>query len=168
MAPALIAAVVASLLPTVGRAQSEVAANWVQSAAQGPSARAGVSLSYDSSRRQTVLFGGAAGSTYISDTWLYSGTAWTQVQAPGPSERYLAPMVFDSLRGVSVLFGGYGYPGWLQDTWEWDGSAWAPRFTAHRPPSRDWSAMTRQQRRIIPNRRAPDPSLTTQNSASSG
>jgi len=85
MAPALIAAVVASLLPTVGRAQSEVAANWVQSAAQGPSARAGVSLSYDSSRRQTVLFGGAAGSTYISDTWLYSGTAWTQVQAPGPS-----------------------------------------------------------------------------------
>ncbi|TMG20539.1 MAG: hypothetical protein E6H99_08320 [Chloroflexi bacterium] len=149
MAPALIAAVVASLLPTVGRAQSEVAANWVQSAAQGPSARAGVSLSYDSSRRQTVLFGGAAGSTYISDTWLYSGTAWTQVQAPGPSERYLAPMVFDSLRGVSVLFGGYGYPGWLQDTWEWDGSAWAPRFTAHRPPSRDWSAMTYDSRRHL-------------------
>jgi hypothetical protein len=141
----------ASLVPIAPvSAQTSVSANWAQVSSQGPSARAGASLSYDSTRAKTVLFGGSSdGTTFLDDTWEFNGAAWTQVQVTGPPARYLGPMAFDSSRQVSVLFGGYSYPGYLQDTWEWNGSAWTRHFTAHTPPARDWSAMAYDTKRHV-------------------
>ena len=127
-----LAAPAGALVPHVASADTSPSANWTQVAAQGPSAREGASLAYDSARGRTVLFGG---NESLSDTWEFDGTSWTQVQVAGPPGRYLAPMVYDSARRVTVLFGGYG-GGDLQDTWEWDGATWTRRFTVHRPPAR--------------------------------
>ena len=152
MVGGLLTVLAASLVAiTPAAAQTSASASWTQLSIQGPSGRAGASLSYDSARGQTVLFGGtgAYGNFYQADTWEFNGSAWTQSQVSGPSARYLGPMVFDSARRVSVLFGGYGAPGYLNDTWEWDGAAWTRRFTTHAPPARDWSAMTYDSRRHV-------------------
>jgi hypothetical protein len=146
---ALVASLPAALAPIGAHASTAVNASWVQSSAQGPSPRAGVSLAYDTMNRHTVLFGGSPGSSYMSDTWTYDGSTWTQLQTSGPSARYLSPMAFDTSRGVAVLFGGYGDPGYLQDTWELSGSTWLRRFPQHAPPARDWSAMTYDSRRHV-------------------
>ena len=146
-----LAAPAVALTPQLASASSAPTANWVQSSAQGPSAREGPSLAYDSVRGQTVLFGGSGtnGQPYLGDTWEYDGNVWTQRQASGPQARYLAPMAYDSLRRVTVLFGGYGLPGTLQDTWEWDGSSWTQRYLLHNPSARDWSAMTYDSKRHV-------------------
>jgi hypothetical protein len=138
-----LAAPASALVPEVASASTSPSANWTQLSSQGPSAREGASLAYDSARGRTVLFGGNGD---LSDTWEFDGTSWTQIQVAGPPARYLAPMVYDSARRVTVLFGGYGN-GYLQDTWEWDGAAWTRRFTLNLPPARDWSAMTFDSKR---------------------
>ena len=146
---AFVASLASALVASPAHAQVSVNASWVQSSAQGPSARAGVSLAYDTASHRTVLFGGSDGSFYDADTWAYDGSSWTQLPISGPSARYLAPMAFDTSRGVAVLFGGYGLSGTMQDTWELSGSTWTHRFTLHAPSPRDWSAMTYDSRRHV-------------------
>jgi hypothetical protein len=141
-AAAALVAFTAAFPPTAAHGQTTVSANWVQTSTQGPSARVGAALAYDSTRQRSVLFGGSDGSgSYFSDTWQYDGTSWTQLQVSGPSARYLALMAFDSLRAVTVLYGGYSN-GVINNTWEWNGSSWTQRLTVHTPPTRLWSAMT--------------------------
>lgn len=142
--------------PAPALADSAPAANWVQSAAQGPSGREDSYMAYDSARNRTVLFGGAFQGTavgsnqYFSDTWEYDGAAWAQIQVSGPPAGALGQMVYDSARGVSVLFGGGDNNGFLAPiTWEWDGATWTPRFTTHRPPSRIWFGMSYDSARHV-------------------
>src|SRR6516225_3830168 len=126
---AFIAALAACLPPSTAHAQVSANVGWVQSSAQGPSARAGAAMDFDTARGRSYMFGGSDGSSsYLSDTWQFDGATWSQLQASGPSARYLALMAFDSARGVSVLFGGYGN-GVKSDTWEWDGAAWTQKVT---------------------------------------
>jgi hypothetical protein len=99
-----------------------------------PSARAGASLSYDSVRETSVLFGGQdAGGTQLGDTWLYDGTAWTrQIDAMdlhgapiAPTPRSGMAMAFHEARGRTILFGGDAANGAMADTWELDANGWS-------------------------------------------
>lgn len=68
-----------------------------------------------------VLIQGGNNGNYLSDAWLWDGTAW-QATGNGPIRDGHA-MAFDSVRSTVVLFGGYGgNDGWHDDTWYWDQS----------------------------------------------
>ena len=95
-----------------------------------PPARTFHALAYDSARGRVVLFGAFDSSfNFLSDTWVWDGTAWTDVTPGGanasPSARFGHVLAYDSARGRVVLFGGQDSSlNELSDTWEWDGSAW--------------------------------------------
>ena len=103
-----------------------------------PGARVGSVMAYDSTRRQTVLFGGremnARGETsYPNDLWSWDGTTWRQLTAgnDAPPGREYPHMAFDPARGRIVVQGGRTERGpkttVLRDTWEWDGTRWHDR-----------------------------------------
>jgi hypothetical protein len=93
-----------------------------------PSRRAGMVLTYDAARRQTVLFGGfeSSGSdNYLGDTWTWDGSAWTEQTTPSaPSARVSAAANYDPVTRLVYLFGGAAGPSELSDLWAWEGSVW--------------------------------------------
>ena len=105
----------------------------------GPSPRWSHSLTYDSQRGRTVLFGGTGSGS--AQTWEWDGASWTLAAQSGPSPRYAAAMAYDSRRGKTVLFGGSSGVGVdLADTWEWDGSSWT-QASVPGPSPRSYHAM---------------------------
>jgi hypothetical protein len=102
---------------------------WTQVARFGPRARVGHTMTFDTSRSNTVVFGGdPATSIALCDTWVFDGVDWTQVEDIGPSPRTRHAAAYDSARQRVVLFGGeQGVDGartFVNDTWEWDGESW--------------------------------------------
>jgi cysteine-rich repeat protein len=111
---------------------------WVFSATAGWSARGGAGFSpfrwrygmtYDSTRRHVILFGGSD-TAIENDTWLWDGQVWTKSNAMGPSARTHAGLVDVARDGTVMLFGGTSAEGiTLRDTWEYDGATWTARST---------------------------------------
>lgn len=77
-----------------------------------PPGRRGAGMAYDATARQSVLFGGANGSStasYRNDTWAYSSISkdWVNVTpVHSPSPRADAAMAFSPRADRAVLFGG--------------------------------------------------------------
>lgn len=90
-----------------------------------PTSRAWHSMTYDSVRGRTVLFGGYNGSQ-LGDTWEWDGVTWTQVlTATAPPPRSSGAIAYDVASRRVVLFAGsYGWPNGLDDTWHYDGTNW--------------------------------------------
>ena len=113
--------------------------------AVAPGAREAHATTYDSFRKELLLFGGAQAGSELNDTWVFDGTKWTKKtpgQSPGP--RSGASLAYDSVRGKAVLFGGYRSGvggGSTAETWEWDGDNWTQRFPSASPPKRSGAAM---------------------------
>ena len=88
--------------------------NWINvvpNAELNPPGRAIHDLTYDSSRRKTVMFGGlrlSGTGGYMFDTWEYDGTRWTNVTPStiNPQGRLGPSLVYDTARQRVVLFGG--------------------------------------------------------------
>jgi len=111
---------------------------WMVKNSQGPAARAGHQMVYDSARHLTVLFGGGG----TNETWEWDGTSWTQrTPAHSPSARNFHSMVYDSARQVTLLFGGWetSLAQGSNETWEYDGSDWTLKSPADSPDLR-WTA----------------------------
>lgn len=83
----------------------------------------GFMMTYDSSRKLVVLFGGKNGSNY-SDTYEYDGFNWVKRNVSGPSARSDGTLTYDPYRKRVILFGGMGSGGALSDLWEYDGNEW--------------------------------------------
>ena len=122
-----------------------------------PSPRTGASLVYDPSKRELVLFGGAAqpntakgGQPVVNETWTWDGTYWAlQRSTVSPTPRHDAAMAYDAGHRVVVLYGGIaatssagsGGQAAVSDTWTWNGSAWNQQHPRHEPVlSFDWPA----------------------------
>jgi hypothetical protein len=118
--------------------------NWTMLVAP-PAARENFAAAYDSTRDETVVFGGVNQGVYLADTELFNGSTWTAttpVPSP-PTPRQDDGVVFDGVLGQTVLFGGAGpsnTPAY-NDTWAWDGTNWAQSFPATSPPGRSGHAM---------------------------
>ncbi|MDX2059638.1 MAG: hypothetical protein SFV24_17640 [Gemmatimonadales bacterium] len=106
---------------------------WVRIATEGPAGRARTALTYDSRRRQVVLFGGVGAQPgrgqpqpFFNDTWIWEGSSWRRVAADGPPARYAHGMVFDERAGVVLLYSGAAAhrDAPLTDMWQWDGRRW--------------------------------------------
>ena len=104
-------------------------------------------VSYDSSRRKIVMFGGATipATASINETWEIDGASWTRVADTNPPGRDHHTLVYDEARHRTVLFGGgtfeKGKPYQLrEETWEWDGTTWK-QIAASGPGGRSLTGM---------------------------
>ena len=124
---------------------------WTQAhPVKSPPALADVSLAYDASSRQVVLFGGYGQSVSLSgnlaslitgppsrQTWTWNGSTWTQAHpAKGPPALYGGSMAYDASSKRVVLFGGSNASGPIDSTWTWNGSTWTQAHPAKSPPAR--------------------------------
>ncbi|MBL8899810.1 MAG: hypothetical protein JNM84_19420 [Planctomycetes bacterium] len=128
------------VLASVSNAQS-----WrPETPAAVPPPRAAHAMATDVGRGRILMFGGAAGSSYLGDTWEYDGSTWSALTGPAPAARARHAMAFDAQRATAVLFGGIrgvGFNDWFGDTWEHRAGAWQQRASAHHPPVRFGHAM---------------------------
>ncbi|MFH2007580.1 MAG: kelch repeat-containing protein [bacterium] len=111
-----------------------------------PPARTYHAATYDSGRRQLLLFGGTDSLPHYADTWEYDGAQWMQVStSTSPSPRVIPALTYDASREVSVLFGGGFWTGSfyqnLSDMWEYDGSDWIQVTPAGAPSARRGSGV---------------------------
>lgn len=105
---------------------------WIQRyPAASPEGRAAHMMTYDSARKQVVLFGGRGATADLNDTWVYRAGNWTKIDTPSaPPARSAAGMAYDKIRDRVVLFGGIAVSDDaktstnLYDTWEFDGTTW--------------------------------------------
>ncbi|MFY9344333.1 MAG: FG-GAP-like repeat-containing protein [Planctomycetota bacterium] len=91
-----------------------------------PAVRHDHALVHDSTRNETVLFGGRS-LVYpaMPDTWVWDGLDWIRRFPPSsPPARHGHRMAFDAARNRVVLFGGRTASSVLADTWTWDGFDW--------------------------------------------
>jgi hypothetical protein len=92
-------------------------------------------MAYDSLRDVMVVYGGRGiPTTYLSDTWEFTGSNWVQrtpVNSPGPVTGH--SLVYDPIRARTVLFGGHTGTVYSPFTWEWDGTNWQLVLTAVNP-----------------------------------
>ncbi len=121
---------------------------WTQRESSIPRLRAYASVSFDTFREQSVLFGGEGCSGLLADTWVSKGRGWREVHpSVSPSVRAWASMAYDPSRHVSVLFGGRtcdivtGICENLSDTWTFDGTAWVQKSPAESPSPREGAVM---------------------------
>ncbi len=94
-----------------------------------PGARSDFGMTYDTSRKRLVVFGGAnSGGLDWGDTEEWDGTAWTQRANGTPTARRSTPLAFDSNRRRVVAYGGLfnGTTGLTtNETWEYSTSGGA-------------------------------------------
>ena len=110
----------------------------------GPAARMGAAMAYDTSRNVAVMFGGCSGtcsaaSDIFSDTWEWNGTSWTQVSVTGPGARAFQAMAYDSRRGRVVMYGGedaYSASDTVPE--EFDGTTWTRQDGTGHPTDYRW------------------------------
>lgn len=122
--------------------------SWRPLNVDGPPARSGAMVAYDSVRHVVVLFGGAGPGgigqgQYFQDTWTWDGSQWhLQNPAHQPNPRMRAAMAFDERHGVTVMFGGEGETTTYDATWTWDGIDWTLLNPATSPGARHFTSMT--------------------------
>jgi hypothetical protein len=86
-----------------------------------PSARYMHAMTYDTSRKKVVLFGGFSETEgYLNDLWSYSfsSNSWSKLNATNPPPGRVSPAIaYDPTKDRIIIFGG-GSPGIdLDDTW---------------------------------------------------
>jgi hypothetical protein len=114
---------------------------WIQVADTGPSNRGFHSMTYDSSEKVMLLFGGydpLATPDFLGDTWKMKDNVWAKAQDMGPGPLAIAAMVYTGSR--AVLFGGYNSVAVNHNTWDWKGTLWARRQNMG-PPGRAFHSM---------------------------
>ena len=113
-----------------------------------PSPRYNAAVAFDSSRGQTVYFGGFDGAMR-NDTWEWTpqGGWAARLTLVSPSVRQMAALAHDSARNNTVLFGGRSNSAALGDTWIWNGTTWAQPALANPPSPRQSHALAFDQSR---------------------
>jgi hypothetical protein len=101
-------------------------------------------MTYDSERRQVLMYGGVSesvnecnpGRQYCGNTWVWDGATWSTVQAyddgARPDDRRGHVMAYDPILDKTILFGGHGAEvcdedagsELCSDTWQWTGTQW--------------------------------------------
>lgn len=91
-------------------------------------------MTYDAARQRVLLFGGNAGTTFMSDLWAWDGTRWTRLATDGPPARAGAVLAYDPTTQMVLLYGGANGHEDLTDLWRWNGAAWSQVAAPGGPP----------------------------------
>lgn len=110
--------------------------NWAQlNPTTSPDKMINGSMVYDTVRKQFVYFGGASGTTYSNDTWVYGSGAWVKLApATKPAARASAGIGWDPVSQKVLLFGGRNATSRFNDVWAWDGTTWVQQTTSGTSP----------------------------------
>ena len=95
-------------------------------------------MGYDPLANEVVLFGGypGQGTTWLGDTWVFSGGTWTQLNLPvHPAARAGGGLAYDPSVKELILFGGVTDTTWFSDTWAFHGNVWTQLNPSVSPPS---------------------------------
>ncbi len=119
-----------------------------QKSSDHPSPRFGHAMSFDSTARVVLLFGGETAGKTSGETWLFRQGKWSLFRGEGTPPRAGAQLAYDSHRQHIVLFGGVDFNRHVvfDDTWEWNGQRWL-RAASAGPPGRFYGAMAYDARR---------------------
>ncbi|MEZ4366036.1 MAG: hypothetical protein R2939_07085 [Kofleriaceae bacterium] len=112
--------------------------------ATSPSQRWTPEMVYDEARGELVLFGGFyyPTSTYLNDTWRWSGTNWVLAAPPTSfTPRYGMAADYDPARQEIVQYTGTSATGAAAGTWTWDGTTWTDRHPTASPPGLQLAAI---------------------------
>jgi hypothetical protein len=115
------------------------AAGWQASAASAPPARRTHVMGHDPLRNRVVMFGGVAGSSFLTDTWEWNGTSWTQTQS-GPPGRKGSALYFNPDLGQMNLYGNSTQTT-REDLWEYGSTGWTQR-SIDLPPTQNYRGAT--------------------------
>jgi hypothetical protein len=108
---------------------------WAAVAASGPVARQRHMMTYDTTNKRVLMFGGQTGinditGVWLNDLWKYSAGVWTQIAyttSDGSTlpTRSSATFVWEGAVGKALIAGGRT-PGTdpIPDTWELSGTVW--------------------------------------------
>lgn len=118
---------------------------WEQRSVEGPSARNGAAMTFDSNRNRVVLFGGS-GAT--GDTWEWDGDHWRRIASADAEGRFNSVMAYDETAELVIRFGGWTGKSRVGDTWEYDGKEWK-KVLEEGPPGRNHSAMVYDSNRHV-------------------
>ncbi|MFW9908675.1 MAG: Kelch repeat-containing protein [Candidatus Thorarchaeota archaeon] len=96
--------------------------NWTQLTPTGnPDHLKWPSMTYDSTNKKCILFGGQIGDNSVDRTWIYDGlqNTWQRrYPSESPEDRINTGLAFDSTNNVTILFGGIVIDGaQFDDTW---------------------------------------------------
>lgn len=83
-----------------------------------PAARDNFGMYYDAIRDRVTIFSGFGASSFVSDTFDWTGTAWNSVFVfPAPQARQSSTMTYDGGGRRALMFGGQTSTGPKQETW---------------------------------------------------
>jgi hypothetical protein len=109
--------------------------------ATSPPARGFSSVVTDPATGKVLLFGGADGTTFFRDTWLWDGTNWHRATPATRPPAVAAAAAADTANGTVVLLAGDFAKNGVSDTWTWNGSNWTKHNPVTHPPGRNRSQM---------------------------
>jgi len=118
---------------------------WEQKSSDGPPARNGAAMAFDSHRNRVVLFGGS-GAT--GDTWEWDGQQWERISSEETQGRFNSVMAFDEANRVVIRFGGWTGSSRVGDTWQYDGTQWT-KVTEEGPVGRNHASMAYDPHRNV-------------------
>jgi hypothetical protein len=108
----------------------------------GPSPRVSPAMTFDPTRAEILLVGGADDRS----TWTWNGARWATIEmAAAPTQFRDANLAYDQARQRTVLFGGLDDPGsnTYGGTWELTTSGWEEQLAVPAtPPPRSAFGMT--------------------------
>jgi hypothetical protein len=115
------------------------------SPAGSPSRRAYHAMALHALSGKLVLYGGAAASAQLSDTWVYDPllNRWSPTAPPdSPAPRYYHAMLWEPVSSRVLMFGGWS-TNFNDETWTYDlmRDAWTRLVTPHAPSPRQLHSM---------------------------
>jgi hypothetical protein len=102
----------------------------------GPSGRFRPAMAYDVSHHCTVIYGGDAVGSLLSDTWTWDGTTWRSIPGSGPAQGVAMAFHLPTARMVLCGAASNGTP----ETWTFDGASWRRELVLS-PAARSSAAM---------------------------
>lgn len=99
-----------------------------------PNARFYPSASFDEARQKLVIYGGARGTTVLSDTWEWNGSSWQTFGGSAPAARAGGAATYDPIGQRTLLYGGFTPSRGYADLWSWNGVRWTPLSSAGAKP----------------------------------
>jgi MYXO-CTERM domain-containing protein len=82
------------------------AGTWTEVASTGPVKRDELAMTYAPSADGDVLLFGGYGQNWLSDTWIWNGSAWLEKLNAGGEGGFGQSLVYDTARGRPLVFGG--------------------------------------------------------------
>lgn len=124
--------------------------SWRKVTEEGPSARVGSAVAYNSSLKKIVLFGGSTeDKSYgekTGETWVLKKDAWRKLDIVQPANIFDSNLVYEKSQNRFLRFGGWDGNGRINQTWMFNGHVWKIPDLEIAPAARNHASMVYDSR----------------------